>query len=132
MKIEQYLNEKSGIFTALAIFITFMILSEEKSLFLSLAGFFISFVLLSYLLNESDKIDKFNVWVWLLYLGYHLLFIASLLYGINKYSPIINGISLTILIVVAVLFYGFVSIKILWNKSSAFLKTLSINFSPFK
>jgi hypothetical protein len=113
MKIEQYFNEKSGIFTALAIFITFMILSEEKSLFLSLAGFFISFILLSYLLNESDKIDKFNVWGWLLYLGYNLLFIASLLYGINKYSPIIEGISLTILIAVAVGFYGFVSIKIL-------------------
>ena len=111
MRIEQYFNEKGGIFTALAIFITFMILSEEKNLFLSFSGFFISFILISYLLNESDKIDKFNIWGWTLYLGYNVLFIASLLYGIDKYSSLYSGIFLTIIIVLIVCFYGFVTIK---------------------
>src|SRR3989344_6855629 len=99
MRIEQYFNEKGGIFTALAVFITFMILSEEKSLFLSFSGFFISFILICYLLNESDKIDKFNIWGWSLYLGYNVLFIASFLYGINKYTPLYSGIFLTIIII---------------------------------
>ena len=116
MRIEQYFNEKGGIFTALAIFITFMILSEEKNLFLSFSGFFISFILISYLLNESDKIDKFNIWGWTLYLGYNVLFIASLLYGIDKYSSLYSGIFLTIIIVLIVCFYGFVTIKIFFKQ----------------
>lgn len=111
MKIEKYLNEKGGIFTALAVFITFMILSEEKNLFLSFSGFFINFILISYLLNESDKIDKFNVWGWSLYLGYNVLFIASFLYGINKYSSLYSEIFLNILVLLIVCFYGFVTIK---------------------
>ena len=121
MKIEQYFNKKSGIFTALAIFITFMVLSEDKSLFLSFSGFFISFILLSYLLSEAEKLEKFDVWGWLLYLGYNVLFIASLLYGLNRYISLFKEPFLTIMIVIAVGFYGFVSLRTFFKQIKKYL-----------
>ncbi len=113
MKIEKYFNDKSGIFTALAIFSAFAIISEEKSLFLSFSGFFISFILLSYLLEEFSKIEKVNTWGWLLYMGYNILFLAMLIYGIDKFNSLNNKVSMTIMVIIVISFYVYTTIKAL-------------------
>ena len=124
MKLEKYFNEKGGIFTALAVFISFSVISSNLASenFLSLAGFFISFLLIAYLLNEMDKIDKLNVWGWLLFIGYNLLFVSLFLYGFTKFHGMFNGSSLKTITGIIVLFYGYISIKSLIKQIKSYFK----------
>lgn len=112
--LEEYFESNSGIFTALAVFSSFAVLTAAltSDLFLSFAGFFISFILISYLLSEMSKLNN-GVWGTLLYIGYNLLFISSLVYGINKFWSLTNNSFFPLVLAVVVIFYGYVSIRTL-------------------
>jgi hypothetical protein len=114
MDIKKYFEKNGGIFTALAIFTTFMFIvsSQTSGQFLAFAGFFISFVLICYLLNDMRELN--NIWFGLLFIGYNLLFIASLIFGLEKFQDLLNKNILTNLVIgIIVIFYGWIIIKLL-------------------
>ena len=104
---KEYMDSKSGLFTALGVFIALMIFATSEFNLISVGGFFISFIIISYLLKE---INMNNSWDYLIYSGYNILFVGMFIYGIKN---MLSGIYwLDTLIKVCILgFYGFVSIS---------------------
>lgn len=118
MNFQDYFRKNSGIFSAMAVFTALMVfVSAQKEpshqqTFLAFSGFFISFVLICYLLNEIRALD--STWLWLIYLGYNLLFVASLLYGLNFFAGFFKGTLSVFVLVIIVIFYGYVTLKLLF------------------
>ena len=106
-ELKDYMESNLGIFTSLGVFIALMILSTNEFNLISVGGFFISFILISYLLKEIN-ID--NTWSWLLYLGYNLLFVGMLIYGVKNMLSSIGWLN-WLVIACLIGFYGYVSIS---------------------
>lgn len=118
MNIEKYFEKNSGIFTALAVFMAFMVLAGEKSVLLAFGGLFISFVLVSYLLQGMGKVSPQNTWGFLLFLGYNVLFIGMILYWADNYFGSIGNKMLDLIVLgIIVIFYFYTLIKtiIAWS-----------------
>lgn len=112
MNLKNYFNNNGGVFSALALFTGLMVLTATKSSehFLGFSGFFISFVLICYLLHDLERID--SSWFGILFLGYNLLFISSFLFGLNNFSDMFQGKISSVIIWIIVGFYGYVNIRL--------------------
>lgn len=124
--LQKYFDKNGGIVSALGIFSAFMVFVssfQPTENFLAFSGFFITFTLICYLLNDLKTIH--NIWFWLVFLGYNLLFIALLLFGINKFPTMTEGKLFTVILALVVGFYGWTIIRLFWKTTKRSLNKKS-------